>query len=251
MSKKLNDEYLGIITYNQDPTFSGRCKVRVFNLMDTIEDEFLPWAVPCNALVFGTQGAGSLSIPKVGTLVGVKFKNDDKMSPEYYNIHHVDPSLIEQIKTDYEGTHVLVYDTSQNLTVIFQKGTGFTIYFNGSVINISPTSEIFISHANSSSSVILRDGIIDINSNATINVGSDDTGTVNIEGGNVNIDGRDGINMTGNFKNENAVNGQNLYNLLLTMANAIDAKMPQSPGTTSGIVRSSKSAIINSNIRYR
>jgi len=37
---KLN--YIGKVIYNKDPDYTGRCKVRVFGLMDELEDNLVP-----------------------------------------------------------------------------------------------------------------------------------------------------------------------------------------------------------------
>ena len=70
----LNKDFLGRVIYNEDPTFSGRCKVQVFGLFDAFETENIPWFVPQSCSIFSSgNGSGNLSVPKIGTIVRVKF----------------------------------------------------------------------------------------------------------------------------------------------------------------------------------
>ena len=60
LSHDLHDnDFLGVIVNNVDSTYSGRCQVKIFGVLDQIEDNFLPWAVPANSCVFAGNGAGS------------------------------------------------------------------------------------------------------------------------------------------------------------------------------------------------
>ena len=71
------EDWIGIVTNNQDPTFAGRAQVRVFGLMDSIIDEHIPWATPVNSLFYGGDGGGTLSVPKLGQFVRIQFNNGD------------------------------------------------------------------------------------------------------------------------------------------------------------------------------
>ena len=73
----LSKEYVGKVIYNQDPTHTGRCKVKVIGLFDNLPDENIPWFTPVNSNVFSGGGSGSISVPKLNTYVRVKFSNDD------------------------------------------------------------------------------------------------------------------------------------------------------------------------------
>ena len=89
--KDLHDEdWIGVVMNNKDPLFSGRCQIRVFRLMDNIDPNNLPWAVPINSTVFAGDGAGSLSVPKIGQIVRVQFNNGDVYAPEYSTIQNID-----------------------------------------------------------------------------------------------------------------------------------------------------------------
>jgi hypothetical protein len=94
----LSEEFIGTVTNNSDPDKCGRCKVRVFNIMDEIPDDMLPWATPIGQnMVFATKGAGAISIPKVGHIVRVRFVNGNIYCPEYWAIQHLDTDLINSI----------------------------------------------------------------------------------------------------------------------------------------------------------
>ena len=99
-------EYIGKVIYNEDTTHTGRCKVRVFGLFDNLKDENIPWFTPMNSSIFSAGGAGSLDVPKIGTIVRVKFSNNDYYSGEYMALQCVDPALVKEIEDDYDGAHV-------------------------------------------------------------------------------------------------------------------------------------------------
>lgn len=101
----------GIIVDNKDPLYQGRAKIRVFGLFDDLEDEDIPWAEQSGGTIFaGANSSGSISIPRIGTVVGVDIDGDNYYNVYYYFIHSYSPSMIEEIKNSYEGAHVLIYD---------------------------------------------------------------------------------------------------------------------------------------------
>ena len=70
----LKKDYLGRVVFNEDPTYSGRCKIKVLGLFDDFEVEQIPWFVPKSSTVFSSEkGFGSISIPKLNTIVRVRF----------------------------------------------------------------------------------------------------------------------------------------------------------------------------------
>ena len=133
----LSKEYLGRVVYNEDPTFSGRCKIEVFGLFDEFEPEQMPWISPQTSAVFSSKsGYGSISIPKIGSIVRVNFPYGSLYSGEYSSLQNIDPALIEEIKDDYQNTHVLLYDSDKDLIVIYQPMTGYKMWLAGSMIKI-------------------------------------------------------------------------------------------------------------------
>jgi len=57
-----NKDYIGTVIYNEDPTFAGRCKVKVFGLFDDLSDDNIPWFVPSTTTIYSSEGGGNISI---------------------------------------------------------------------------------------------------------------------------------------------------------------------------------------------
>jgi len=55
-------------------------------------------------------------------------------SLEWYAVNSLDPDLINEIKSDYENTQVLIYDSAIDLSIKYQNATGLIIYYQGSYI---------------------------------------------------------------------------------------------------------------------
>lgn len=233
----LDKEFVGQVIFNEDPTFTGRCKVRVFGLFDDLPDESIPWFSPVNSHIFSTSGSGSISVPKVDSYVRVRFLNGDIYAGEYLNVESMDPALIDEIKDDYDGTHVLLYDAAEQLIVIYQKMSGFRIYHKGACITLDPSGNIQLKHQNNSNIIEVNDdkiiisaasggaggastGSIDITSGSTVNITAD---TVNVKGNKVNI---------GPGPYVPAVNVNELKITLQKLVSAIGLKMPIGPDPT-------------------
>ena len=250
MNKELNDEYLGTVIWNKDPMYSGRCKIRVMNLMDGIPDELLPWATPRKTLVFGTEGAGALSVPKEGTVVNVRFVNGDMMSPEYYSIQSVDPDLVDFLKDDYENSHVLLYDKGQDVIIAYKPSTGLIIQSKGTGFQVSNTGNVNVNKS-SGTRINITEDTISIDADSTVKFGTLDTSSTTLEGKKININANDVIYMSGNMPDEVAVNGNALYKTLIALAKTIDMKLPNSPGAAEGIVKIAKASLLNTKIKYK
>ena len=222
-SKDLQDnDWLGVIMNNIDPTFSGRCQIRVYRLMDNLDAKDLPWAVPINSTIFAGDGAGSLSVPKIGQIVRIQFNNGDIYSPEYTTIQNIDTDLIQRIKDDYDGTHVLLYDPDEELTVIYQRNSGMQMFYRGSFIQISPDSMITIEHANQESLIQLDGDKLNIVTKNEVNVSA--AAKVSINADEVIASGNQATKL-GPGPYNHAVLAEVLFPLLQTMATALDAKM--------------------------
>lgn len=248
ISKKLdNNDFIGVVINPNDPTFAGRCQVRVLGLMDDIEDEYLPWATQISSCVFSYNGAGSISVPKQGTFVKITFPNGDIYSPEYSFIQNMSTQLSDLIKDDYLNTHVLVFDPEEELVVLYQPNSGFKISLKKSEIIISNDAMITISHANSDSLIQLKGEDINITSKANINIASGSQ--ITAMSNEINLIGKNLTTLGGD--NTNAVHpiarGDILYNLLETLASAIDAKVPSS-ATAVPAIKTAKKTLLNTNI---
>lgn len=246
LDKNLSDnDWIGVIVNNQDPLSSGRAQIRVFRLFDDIPAEDLPWAVPINSTRMGSNGAASLSVPKVGIIVRVQFNNADIYAPEYTTIQNIDSELIEEIREDYDGTHVLLYDSDQELNLIFQPNRGLQMYYRESFIQISPDQMITIQHANQDSLIQLEGETCNIVTKNEVNVSAGSK--VNLNADEVVAEGNQ-TTKTGAAPYSHAVLGEPLIALLSTLATAIDAKLPASPGVNVGLVEQTKQSVLSRNV---
>lgn len=244
-------EYIGTIIDNKDPNCGGRCKVKVAEIMDGLDENFIPWATPGMGGTFAGDGLGSLSIPKVGTVVRVKFKNGELKSPEYFGVQKVDKNLINEIKSDYIGSQVLCYDHDNDMSVMYQPNNGIRIYLGGSYVQINPDGMITIDHAGNTATIQLEGKNISISSNSEINVSSTDN--VNIESKVINLKGQNSTTIKGDpVKNspEFAVNGQALIQYLAFLAAEVDEKYPLTPGVCSLELQRVTDSILNQKIKY-
>ena len=247
MNTDLHDnDWIGVVENNQDPLFAGRAKIRVFRLMDLLDSEDLPWAVPVNSTVMADNGAGSLSVPKVGIIVRVQFNNGDIHSPEYTTIQNIDSALIEEIKEDYDGTHVMLYDPEAELSVIYQPATGFRIFHKESFIQITPDSMITIQHANQESLIQLEGENINIVTKNEVNISAGSTVTLNAD--EVVASGNQTTKVGPAGAYSHALLAEPMIALLQTLATAIDAKMPVTPGVNAGLVQGAKQSVVSKNV---
>ena len=213
--------------------------------MDGIDAKELPWAVPINSTFFAGDGAGSLSVPKIGQIVRVQFNNGDIYAPEYSTIQNVDTELIETIKEDYDGTHVIAFDPDEGLNIIYQRNLGIQIWYRESFFQISPDSMITIQHANQDSLIQLEGDKCFITTKNEVNIAA---------GARVEVTA-DEVVAAGNQTTKvgpgpyyHAVMAEVLFPLLQTMATALDAKMPATPGVNAGLVESAKQAATSKNV---
>jgi hypothetical protein len=222
----------------------------VFSIHDDIPAEDLPWAYPTQKSTFFGQevGAGYISIPKIGSFVSVKFNNGNMYSPEYNGIHELEESLKEELNKDgeYAGTHVMLFDGDEELKIWFTINKGITVQLKDSRINIGQDKAITIEHAESSSSIELRGGEINITSDSTINLTS---------GSEIEATSND-VWINGNFVKVghgpvtgSAVLGDQLFLLLNQMASILDAKLPSTPGAAAGIVNANRSVVLSETVK--
>jgi len=240
-----DNDWIGIVVNSKDTTFSGRCQIRVLGLFDGIKNEHLPWAVPINSTIFAGDGAGSISIPKIGQFVRVQFNNGDIYAPEYTTIQNIDSDLIEKIKDDYQGTHVLLYDPVEELTVIFQRQSGFQIYHKESFIQITPDTLITLQTPNGESIVQMDGDTINITTVNEVNVIA--AARAEVAADEVIVNGAQATKI-GPGPYQAGVGGEGLMALLSTMASALDSKLPATPGVNVGLVEAAKQMIASTNV---
>lgn len=245
-----NRKYLGSIADIDDPRREGRCRIRIFGVHDDIEVDDLPWAYPKQkSAFFGQDGkGGSISIPKIGSVVAVEFNNGNQYAPEYYSIHELAEDAKEELQKEgeYFGSHIVLFDGDEELKIWFTVNKGITMQLKGSRINIGQDRAITIEHDESSSSIELRGGEINITSNSTINMTA---------GSEIEAASND-IWMNGNYVRVghsavlgSAVLGDQLFLLLTQMASIIDSKMQTTPGVTADLVQKMKSMVLSETVK--
>lgn len=235
----VNKDYIGTVVFNEDPTYTGRCKIKVFGLLDDLSDEHLPWFYPQMSGIFSSvNGHGSISVPKIGSIVRVKFTGGDIYSGEYTCIQTMDPALIDEIKDDYQGTHILAFDSDRNLVVGYQPMMGFKIWLDGSMVKVDADGTIQLKHKNNSNVVELTDRKINIttvssdgtNMNGEINIAAG--ATVNITAPTVNVESQS-VSL-GKGASGSAVIGEKLISILKQFATELNSKYPQGASRLSG-----------------
>jgi hypothetical protein len=244
--KNLRDnDWIALVINNQDPLFSGRCQIRPFRLLDSIPDKDLPWAVPVNSTIFAGDGAGSISVPKIGQIVRVQFNNGDIYAPEYTTIQNIDTQLIQRIKDDYDGTHVLLYDPDEELNVIYQRNSGFQIFYKDSFIQIALDSMITIQHANQDSLIQLEGDVCSIVTKNEVNVSAAAKATITAD--EVVAAGNQTTKL-GPGPYNHSLMAEPMWALISALATAIDAKFPATPGVNVGLVEAAKQAATSTNV---
>lgn len=241
----------GTVEYIDDPTCSGRVKIRVQGMHDGIPTEQLPWvSMAHSGVTSGSDGGGSISVPEVGAQVRVSFINNDPTSMEWSGNNQLDPALINEIASDYAGTTVLMYDSRQDACIKFQPGSGITLYFNGSHLQICPDNTINIHYGegNSGTMIQLADGKVYVQGNSEVNIST--PGTVSVEADTVTLNGDAAVQIKGDRPGEVAVNGNALMTVLTSLASMIDLKVPESGGNAVLLVNMLKDAMLNQQIQY-
>lgn len=247
-----NAEYIGTVIDNNDPNTAGRCKVKVAKIMDGWDENLIPWATPGTTGVFAGDGGGSLSVPREGTVVKVRFKEGELKTPEWFGIAKLDPNLVNEIKNDYLGSQVLLYDHDNDLSVMYQVNNGVRVYLKGSYLQINPDGMISLNHAGDTTIIQLDGNKLNIVSTNEVTVNS--TNTVNIQSKNINLQATESTTVKGDIPGsgpENAVNGIALYNFLHQLAQVVDIKYPANhvPLMTNRL-EGMKDNILNSKIKY-
>jgi hypothetical protein len=227
---------------NNDPEFAGRCRVRVYGLFDgtndldnpdsgfTIPNQDLPWAYPAASNIFGggeNKGAGSVSIPKVGTKVKIRFSSGNIYCPEYVAIQDLNEAVINEVKASYQNAHVLFFDEDEKAKIVYTPAKGLEIFHKDSHIVINPDSSITIEHKETKSIIELVGPNINITANSTVNVTANSK--VQIEASESILNGSS-VTKLGPAPAYSAVLAEPLWTFLAMLASAVDAKLPTTPG---------------------
>jgi hypothetical protein len=227
--------FLGVVIDNKDPEFRARCKIKVFGVFDDLKDDELPWAFQRFDISFGDNGgSGRVSIPKIGAVVHVQFNNGNYYAPEYKAVQELSKDLIEEIKASYEGAHSLIYDGIEKLKIYYTVAKGLVIDLKESTIVISNDNSITITHAGQQSSLEFRGGKITEYANSEI----ESTATTRIKqsSNEVWVDGK--LTKLGHSPVYSAVLAEPLWLFLKSLAAAVDAKLPMTPGSMTSLAES-------------
>lgn len=124
-----NNTFLGIVEDNVDPKKMGRCRIRVFNVFDTIPLEDIPWASPFKDL----NGNGA-NIPERGKILTVVFDSGNIYTPEYIYAQHYNVNLKRKLEelteSDYVSFKSLVFDHKTQIYVNDSEGLKIDHKFN-------------------------------------------------------------------------------------------------------------------------
>jgi hypothetical protein len=158
--------FIGTVEDINDPNKEGRCRIRIFGVHggpEEIETSSLPWAYPGKrGTYFGKDGkAGSISIPKLNSVVTVRFNNGNVYAPEYYNIQELAEDIKEELNNEYEGTHIMLFDGDEDLKIWYTLEKGLTFKLGDAVFNLNKEEGI---------SAILNDSVINIDNNNVVTV---------------------------------------------------------------------------------
>ena len=245
------ETYLGKVEDINDPLYEGRARVRVFSLFDDIEVEDLPWAVPAGKPMFFGQDAkaGSISIPKVGAIVKVRFVSGDIYSPEYSQIQEIGDDIKEQLRKGgpkYEGAHFLLFDGDEQIKIWFDKQIGLQIELKNSFVRIdNETSNITVEHKDNLSTIALEGNVIRIVSDSEVKVTTGSKATVSAK--TVHIDGQNTILGPSAIQHSSML-GQPTFALLKTLAAMIDAKTPATAGAAQAAVEAAKTLCLSRSV---
>lgn len=253
--------WVGEVIDNNDPEFSGRCRVRVYGKFDgtmdmdnpqsafNIPDSDIPWAYPAGSTIFGGGaefGAGSLSVPKVGTKVKIVFSGGNIYSPEYIAIQDLNTAVIDEIKDSYQNAHVLFFDEDERVKIVYTPAKGLELFHKDSHIVINPDSSITIEHAETKSIIELVGPNINVTANSTVNITANSK--IHSEASECVMNGTS-VTKLGPSPTYSGVLAEPLWTFLKMMASAIDAKLPATPGTLSSQASSFEKLSTSNNVK--
>jgi len=169
-----NTSWLGEVVDIADPQKIGRVKVKVFGKFDELDNESIPWAYPGNNISAGSADGGSFfSVPKMGSIVSIKFDNGNIYYPEYFFNQHLSQDARKEIENSYENAHIIVYDTVTDgkLKIFFTQEKGLMLDYKESQINIKPDKSIVIQNASKNGKLeMLDDGNMNITESKIITI---------------------------------------------------------------------------------
>ena len=226
----LHKTFLGEVMEVEDPLFKGRIKVKVFGKFDDIPVEDMPWSHPgMNSTGGSDTGGGFFSVPKVGSIVSIKFDQGNIYHPEYFCNQEISDEVKAEIEGSYANAHVLVYDTitEGSLKVFFTEEKGLMLDFKESQINIKPDKSIIIQNASGDGILeMLDDGTMNITQANMINITTD--ADINVVCQNLIVDHAASVEL-GAGATEHLVLGEKMMALFNAHQHIGNAGAPTSP----------------------
>ena len=247
--------YMGTVEDVNDPVKIGRCRIRIPLIhgpkptgeqFDGIPTADIPWAMPKYPIIFGMGGrAGAASIPKLDSVVEVRFSNSNMYAPEYSVVQELADDIKEILNSEYIGTHVICADGDEEFRIFFTKSKGITVYNRGSRLNIGRDSAILLEHKNATASMEMRGSVITTLANSEMN----STAGTRIKHTSKEVWENGTLTKLGTNPQYSAVCGEPLFALLKIMAGIIDAKLYPTPNVTIGIVEQMKQLILSKTVK--
>lgn len=243
-----NNTYFGKVIINDDPERMGRCKVRVLGVFDELQDNDLPWSFPAYNSTFAggaSKGYGSISVPKIDTIVRVKFENGDAYSPVYWSIPVVNDAMKAELNDSYLNSHVVTYDEDEKMKILYSPSIGLKYHLNGSHITINPDKSITIEHDATQSVIELNGSNITVVANNKIEATAPTK--IEINSSNVHVNGvKTELGAAPVFSN---ICAEPLWVFLKALAAATDAKWPPSPGLLSSLAATAEVASTSKTVK--
>ena len=169
--------WLGEVVDITDPLKIGRVKVKVYGKFDQIPTADIPWAYPGNNFTGSSAtGGGFFSVPKLNSIVSVKFDQGNLYHPEYFFTQKISDEVKAEIENSYENAHIIIYDTITDgkLKIFFTQEKGLMLDYKETQINIKNDKSILIKTASGDSKVeILDDGKMNITQKSDITIKTD------------------------------------------------------------------------------
>jgi len=226
----LHNTFLGEVMEVEDPLFKGRIKVKVFGKFDDIPLEDLPWSHPgMNSTGGSDSGGGFFSVPKLGSIVSIKFDQGNIYHPEYFFNQEISDEVKTEVEASYPNAHVLVYDTvtEGSLKIFFTEAKGLMLDYKESQINIKPDKSIIIQNASGDGILeMLDDGTMNITQANMINIKTD--ADINVECQNAIIDHASSIEL-GKGATEHLVLGEKMMSLFNSHTHIGNLGAPTAP----------------------
>jgi len=225
--------YCGIVVDIEDPLKIGRVRIEVFGFFDGLEPNLIPWATPSTSNTGGSDsGGGFFSVPKLGSVVEVKFDSGNIYNPQYSFNQRISNELKDEISGSYTNAHSLIYDTvtEEFVKVYFTEEKGLMLDYKESQINIKPDKSIIIQNASRDGIFeMLDDGTMNITQANMINIKTD--ADINVECQNVIVDHASSIEL-GKGASEHLVLGEKMMSLFNKHTHIGNLGAPTSPPTT-------------------